>query len=483
MPSGKQLGIGLGIKAGVDGFLNSFYQAKGYEMQEKQQQNAVILNAVMAQLQDETVPLYERSKILDSIPNLVGAKLKVPLSQMLHLDEYNKHLTEDPNQPAVAGSQGEKGGVLSSTETNSPNAGQTLQLKDIQTNPAVAAGMIERGNLSVAQIKAQLVKAQNAANDASDIDKQTKILTLQYNLQKNILGKGGYTQQLPATFDTEGNLIVRFMRPADGEVITKNLGKVSTEALEKAKIQNDPNRPKGNLGQLFDAHQIVDAYEKDPTAYPESQYKASKELIDNFNLTGQLKKSQIASLNQGITGNPPKPITPAQSADDARANQQMQISLQTSLDNARSTAIQSSEHAASQANISQQFYDNNIAPLKAQMEAALKDADGDTTDTDYLRAQKQYNAANSNWLNGTKKLADLAKSADISHQANLKAVEERLNQFSQTGQAPSNSSINKNVTKAQIDFARRKNPDKTKNMSDQDIISEILRQRAAGKIK
>lgn len=439
MPSGKQLGIGLGIKAGVDGFLNSFYQAKQYEMQEKQQQNSVILNAVMGQLQDETIPLFERAKILDSIPNLVGAKLKVPLSQMLHLDEYNKHLEEDPNQPAIAGTQGQGGGSLNSDDTNSPNAGQTLQLKGTQSAPAVPQGMTERGNLSIAQIKSKLIKKQRDAEDEKDVEKAEKIAQFSFDLQEKSYKANGYKITSEGT-DKDGEYV---------QVLTNNAGDIKVNRMPKGykplKLQiaeTSVNKPSTFVRER------EDYWESQGLSPEEASKKALADTNDKYNLKQETGKAYVKSIEQGNAGT--KPLSPAQVADDERANKQIRLGLQTSLDNARSVAIQSSEHASSQAAISQQFFDNNVAPLKAQMEAALKEADGDITDTDYLKAQKQYNAANSNWLNGTKKLSDLAGAADKQHKAQLSAAEERFNQFNTNGQVTSQENIGK-VAKAYID--------------------------------
>lgn len=431
MPSGKTLGIGLGIKRGTNSFLQNFYQAKQFEMQDKQQKNGVILQALMSQLSDDNIPLFERARILDAIPNLVGAKLDRPLSETLNLHKYNEQLVEDPNQPAQIGQAATKGDVLSSDTTGSPNEGQTLPMRGQAATQDVPAGQTERGNLNPNQLKMMLVRAQNKAADEGDVTKQLKILEGSYKLQNQIFGKGGYTERLPFTFDEDKNLIARWRRPSDNDIRTVNLGKSTTEGLEK--MNAGLAVPKGKFGQLTMAHQIITSYEADPTSFSTAQYKGAKDLVEEFERNGNLTEAKIESFKQNIYGNPPKPITPSQNVDDERARQQMQIQLQTSADNAEQNAIQSSERASSAAQARTNFYEENVKPALERRNAAHQAADGDTADGDYIKAEREYNRINSVYLNGPAKDADLALATDNRNKAALKNAQNRLGEFGKIG--------------------------------------------------
>lgn len=358
------LSVGGGAARGVKAFLASFQQARMYEQQEKLQKNAVLIEFLAKQLEDPHLKYKDRANIMRSIPGLVGAKSEAFEPLMRLLDASNQEDVEVA--PRQAGTPAQKGGIIEGESIEGikggPNevskftddygdvitvkgmeslsttgsAATSLQQKDTQATNDVPALMEKKGELTPAKLQSLLVLAQNKATDSADIEKQTKLLTLQYNLQKDILGKGGYTVPLPHTFDQDKNLIVRFMRAADGDVLSKNLGKVTTEALLRAGIM--ANQPKGKFGALQMAHQIVSAYETDPTTYPDWQYKAAKSLLDEVEKTGQVKDAQIKSLTQNITGVPPKPITPAQDRDDVARDTQNRLAIQKDLDDAQAEA-------------------------------------------------------------------------------------------------------------------------------------------------
>ena len=480
MPSGTARGIGQGLAKGVNSFLNSFYQAKQFEMQEKREKNSVILSIMMEKLKDDDIPLYERSEILRAIPNLYGIKSDAMDSILNMADKTNKQLVDDPNLPAIKGKAGTQGEIIGGDETlvgatkGDEEAGEVstgastsspLQLRDTQATEDVAAGKTERGNLTPNQIKMKLVLAQNAANDEQDIEKQTKILTLNYNLQKNILGKGGYTEKLPYTFDEDKNLIVRFMRPSDGEIISKNLGKVTTEALEKANIS--AGTPKGRFGAIQEANQIVDAAAKDPTAYPEWKVKAAQTLLDELEKTGQVKDAQITALRQGITGTRPPTLTAV--GVDADRDRTATLQVQKDIDDYSAEASAAQEEvkrlgeaktaaALEASKIDKQIADNGYEPGENEYKDLMKQKLAHTQR--YNQLEEDYNKALRN--------ETLAKTK-------LGGAKGRLNSVSTGAQGGKDPKV-----KAAIDLVRKNNPDKTATMSDEDIILYLQR---AGKIK
>ena len=60
MPRGYN--VGAGIASGAQAFVQSFMQARQMKEQEKLQQNAFLVQVLTKQLEDETVPYFQRAK-------------------------------------------------------------------------------------------------------------------------------------------------------------------------------------------------------------------------------------------------------------------------------------------------------------------------------------------------------------------------------------------------------------------------------------
>jgi hypothetical protein len=467
MPSGLE--AGAAISRGAKAFLSSYYQAHQMELQQKQQANAVIVNALTRQLEDENLPYYERAKILDSIPQLVGAKLKAPLSVTMGLDKFNEKdvitkeatkgtpnsLQTDTNAIGQTSSTGDPNATDGSLSTSSPLA-DSFNTKGTQ---GTAAETDKMGNLSPAFMKKKLIMETNAANDANDIDKQTKILKINYELQARVLNKGGYNQKIAEAFDPSGNYLITMSNGTDTKTI--NLGKVNPLALEKSKIA--ANKPTGKLGQLQTAQQVIQEYQTDPTSHSYADYTAAQQFIDHFEKTGQLLEAQITSTNQGNTGT--KPIQPPQKADDARADQDRQRAAQTAIDEAdakEKAALATREQIAKQKNAAWQ----EAADAKQKLVAAQNDGLG-PQDPAYRDAENEYNRKDAI-------ARGLEEDYRRAHQAYTEAVTLHTAAAQRAGNfKPSSTPLSEiEAYKTKIEKFRNnpKNAGKVKNLSDQQIV-------------
>src|SRR5258705_890812 len=107
MPTTSGLGVANGLAQGVDAFTKSFMQARQMKHQEKLQKNMVVVDLLMNQLRDENTPYYERARIIDQIPGLIGAKVERPLSHILGYDKLNEtDFVTQKGEAAVESKQG-----------------------------------------------------------------------------------------------------------------------------------------------------------------------------------------------------------------------------------------------------------------------------------------------------------------------------------------------------------------------------------------
>jgi hypothetical protein len=449
------LAVGAGIARGADAFLQSYLGAKRLEQEEKLQKNAFVIKVLTQQLEDENLPYYERAKILDSIPPLIGAKLDRPLSQMMGMDNLDQetpdpeHLGKEPT--TVYDPAAEDAGLASSV---------TLKGTEPQ--------LIRKGDLTPALIKKKLLLETSKAKDQQDIEKQSKLFEINYRLQREILGKGGYNTKIFEGYDDDGNFLLKFMNP-DGDVITKNLGKVDPSVIRKAEIT--ANAPKGRLGQLTQAQKIVGEYETNPSSHSKDEYTAAKALLDDFEKTGQLKEAQTRRITQGVAGT--QPVTPAQRIDDTRAVAQQTAILRANVNTAKRQAIDASIEAKNTAAAATAHVTNIIQPLKDEMKKWL-DEGGSTTDPEYTQREARLNTE-TNRYNELKRIADDAKARDESLKNSQREAEDILNNYtsSVSQSAPTAEVALTPQLKEAIRIIRKNNPDATKDWTDQQIIDYL----------
>lgn len=172
MPN-KGLSIGAGIAAGAQSFVQSFMQARQMKEQEKLQQNAFLVQVLTKQLEDDTIPYFQRAKILDSIPQLIGIKkMDRRLSEMMGMDEV---LLNEPAEAATKGKEGTSAQDLVDTSVTDSSMASSIRLKGTQATSDVPASLERKATLraNINTVKRQAFEAsQDAFNKAKQATDQ-----------------------------------------------------------------------------------------------------------------------------------------------------------------------------------------------------------------------------------------------------------------------------------------------------------------------
>lgn len=465
------LAIGSGIATGVNNFVNSFMQVRRMKHEEKLRQNDKLIAILTHQLEkDDTLTYDEQANILDQIPPLLGIKnMPSRLSEHFGLDK----MVADPNKPAQKGQAGKTSGQISSefgygTEELSPN------FKPTQATEDVPEGTIRKGALSPLQIKQRLVLESRKAEKEGDFDYQARVLQLNYELQRKILGKNGYDKVISKGFDDEGNYIIT-MANSQAETKTINLGKHTPEAIFKAGIES------GRPSQQLKAREEYYLNDPDNAGNPRINPKTNKsysqseayaaaleDLNTDFKSKITLREKQGEAVTQNVKGTKPK--TQAQIDDDARADQTTRLKIEEDRDNATAD-LNAAQGTIVDLTGRKKTAQQELDSAKAEMETQKSNYSPD--DPSYRAATTRLNKAQQNFDN----LANRLNTATVNHRrANdrLIGANNRLNSIG--GNSSSNPIVISPEQKQTIDKIRQKNPDTTKNMTDIEILNAARNQ-------
>lgn len=475
MPRGNGLGLATGVAQGADAFVRSFMQARQLKNQEKLQKNMIVVDLLMSQLHDERTSYYQRAKILDQIPQLIGAKTERPLSSILGYDKLNEEdFVTEQGIPSAESKQGTSDRTVVDENVSDPSMASSVNIRGTEATSAIEGTpdkTVKYGNLSPADIKLQqTLQAQRLAN-ANDVEKQATILRINYELQSKVLGKNGYSKEIFRGYDKDGNYVITLAN-SQGEKKDINLGPVTSEAIKKAQVMGG-NKSLGRFGQLMMAQQTVAAYEADPTSVPEPNYLAAKQTLEDFEKTGHLKDAQITALTQGATGS--KPLSPAQITNNQQEDERTRLNLQAALDNFDSE-LASVEEAVTYAEADvNDFYNIQIQPIKDRMKEWL-DEGGEKDDKEYTDLQNQLRILNSQHASLKARL-NATKAKKTTLEKKRAAAEKRLSGFTpSTGAATaqSNSSVDDEINQYRnyIDAFKTDNISnpKAKGLTDRQIL-------------
>ena len=488
MPTGNGLGVAAGVAQGVDAFTQNFFKARQLKNQEKLQKNMVVVDLLMNQLRDPNTPYYERAKIMDQIPGLIGAKMERPLSHVLGYDKLNESDFQI-GEEQVGGTKPKSVTDPTAEEYNSkiPRSGTELGIynEPLRSDTPIATSITQKGtestiqpvttkygNLSPAQIKLQQDLAAQRYSNANDVEKQAAILRINYKLQSEILGKNGFSKEIFRGYDASGNYVVTLAN-SQGETKDINLGPAKSEAIKKAEITGAGKGSTGKLGQLIKSQEIVQAYESDPSLVPKPQYDAAKGLLDDFEKTGQVKDAQVTALTQGASGT--KPLSPAQITNNQQEDQRTLLTLQSTVDNLEGE-LEAAKESVSLTEISaNEFYNIQIQPIKDRMKEWL-DEGGEKEDKEYRDLNNQLRILNTQHET-LKARHGAAKTKVTSIEKRYKSAQKRLSGFNpSTGSATSqqNSSVDDDINQYRnmIDAFKNdpKNIGKVEKMSDRQIL-------------
>lgn len=470
MPS-KGLSIGAGIAQGASSFVQSFMQARQMKEQEKLQQNAFLVQVLTKQLEDDTIPYFQRAKILDSIPSLLGIKkMDRRLSEMLGMDEI---MLNEPQEAAVPSKEGTSSRDLVDTSVTDPALASSIKLKRTQATSEIPASLERKGDLSPALIRKKLNLEIRKAEDNQDYDKQAKLLKLNFDLQMDSLKGTGFTKELFRGYDKDGNYIITLANQK-GETKNINLGDVDSEAITKAGIT-------GNKPSIFvrDREKFWLTQNNPETGQNYSEEEANIKALEDANTQFKLKQRTgeafITGQQQRIAGT--VPIQPAQSADDKRAIAERRATLRANINTVKRQALDASLDAKNKSLQAHDQWNNVVEPTKREMQKLIDDG-YETTSPEYRGLQTKLNTEIDRY-NDLKRMADDADSKDKSLKDAQKEAEDIFKEYENGVNSNSSPAVPSNIMKA-IEIIRKNNPDQTKNMSDSDIINYL---RNKGKIQ
>lgn len=474
-----------GVASGISAFTQAFNQARLQKFQMKQMENAPLTEILMEQVKDPNTNYYQRAKIIDQIQKLHDPKAKIPLTHILGYDKLNEQ--DFTVEDAQKGTPAQPGKTLTSDQTNTPFAGQTLQLQGQQATNDVPAVTKKYGDTTPAEVHLRLQQKLEDAKDAGDIDKQAKLLKINYTLQSEILNKGGFTHEVSRGFGVDGNYQIIM---SNGDTTkTIDLGKFSPEAIEKAKLLGANKANSGKFGQLAHANYIVNAYENDPTSVNPAEYTAAKQILGDFEKTGELKDSTIAANLQKTGGT--QPIQPGAAADNARADENIRIARQTSYDNAVAESNKTSSEAADYSAQVTQHWNSVIEPIKDEINALIKDKGEDpnkpsveTQNSPEFRSLQNKLLRETTNYNALKSKADSAVARDAAARQRVIDAKNRLNSSSSSSNNTKGSSTKYSTTQqAMIANIRKANGTAATNLTDDQIAEQILASPFKAKFK
>lgn len=471
--------IGAGLAAGAGSFVNAYMQASQMKQQEKLQQNAFLVQVLTKQLEDENMPLYQRAKILDSIPPLIGIKkMDRRLSEMLGMDEVL--LNEEVETGQIReGTPATKDRDLVDENVTDPSMASSIRLKGTKATEDEPI-LRKRGELTPALIRKKLILEAKKAEDVQDIDKQTKLLKINYDLQKESLKGEGFTKEVFRGYDKNGNYIVTLTNQK-GERKDIFLGDVDPDAIVKARI-NSGNKP----SKFLQERELYWMTQTNPaTGLNYSEDEANIKALEDANKQFQLKQRTGEAYIEGVTQRNEGTIkvTPAQKIDDTRALAERKSILRANLATIKRQAADASIDARQKSQQATDHWNNVIEPIKNEMQKWLDDGN-ETTDPEYTRQQARLNTE-INRFNELKRAADDAVSRDKSLKDSVKESENILNSFEQEiGVTSTSPSIPANI-KAAINTVRKNNkginnPSSPTYLSDEQIINYLI---SKGKIK
>jgi hypothetical protein len=436
MPN-KGLSIGHAVARGGKSFLDSFIRTKQMEQQEKLQKNAFVIDVLMGQLRDENIPYDQRAKILDSIPQLVGAKLDRPLSQMLQLDKFNEQIVK--TKEATSGTPDTFG-------TKDTSSGIAITRKGTQ---GTEAEFQRQGELTPAIIKRKLALELKRADDEGDTEKAKKIAQIQFDLNEKSYKANGFKITSEGT-DENGEYV---------QILTNNSGEQKVnrlpEGFKPLKLQIAETRL--NKPSTF-IKEREDYWESQGLSAEEANRKALEDANERYKLKQKTGEAYVTSIEQGIKGT--KPLQPAQIADDIRANEQQRLTIQKDIDDnlAEATAAMNDVQE-----LGRQKTEAGTEAAKLDQEFASTEFNA--TDPEYKDLVRRRQEARDRYNKLTNDYQD-ARRREVSARGKATAAQGRLKGV---GASPVISS----QIKSAVQQVRKNNPDKTKNMSDDEIINYL----------
>jgi hypothetical protein len=192
-------GIGQGISEGVSNFFKMYQMGKQQEQQSKLQKIQPTLDILHQQLQDDSIPLDERKRLLNQFQHIyeaAGIKITLPKGQTLADTILPDSLL---NQITDTGQQ------VTDEATNAVPEG-TSQTDNVTTTSVTIPLQRRRGDMSQAEINLGLQRkaARGREEDSASINtaRQKEYALYNFNLQRQLQDKG-YTKNPEEVMEPE----------------------------------------------------------------------------------------------------------------------------------------------------------------------------------------------------------------------------------------------------------------------------------------
>lgn len=421
MSSGNGLATGAGIANGVSAFTQAFLQARQQKNMMEISKNDRLANLLLDQIKDENTSHYKRSALIDEYQKLYDPKAKQPLSQILGLHKIN-----DEDYVVEEGSKGTPAKPASTfVDKNAEQSGypgmlSSVNLKGTEATQDVPTLTKKYGETTPNEIKLKLQRDLEDVRSKREVEQAKQL----YKAQQEILNADGFNIKVAEGYDAQGNYQVVF-KNKPGEIQKINLGNFRPDVLTKAGI----TAAGGSSGK-------PSVFVRDQAGYWQTQINpqtgqkytqqeafelAFKDADERFGSQQNLRGVQTDALGQSLTGT--KPITPAQNADDEFRNQQLQLGLQTSLDNFTSQSVAAEADMEAKEAEANNHWNNTVQPIKDRM------ATMEVGTQEYEQQQSRYNAATRDNQH-LKNLYNIAKKTNTKLKEQAKAAEKRLKDFS-----------------------------------------------------
>lgn len=472
------LGIGAGIAGGVSAFTQAFFQARQQKNMMELQKNSRLADLLMDQIKDDNTPHSTRTALVDEYQKLIDPKgaTKQPLSQILglhKLDDSDYQIgTEQPSDASKASV------IQQSQSPTNPDV--------IKTGPAPNPSEVtfadnpitkKYGDLTPNDIKQKLQLDLEKVRDEREIEHAKKL----YQAQTDILGKNGYTIPISDSYDPDTKVYSKVMANSSGETKTITLNNFKPTTLAKAEITATSKSDKPSVfvrDQMRYWQSQVNPETNQPYTLEESSIKALGDAHNKFTSTESLKEAQTTALSLGNTGL--KPITPAQSVDDIRANQDREDKLTGIVDENRRQGTLAAAELDSLGKLKGDYdkgtgawgnYKQAEKELKAFQKENGPDAATarDSNPSEYARLEDNMSKARIRAENLDHQYGIVA-AKNNSYKQSLTDAQKRLDEHKKQTSGKGNST--KNPYQSNIDQFRKDNPSAT--ISDSDII-KLLR--------
>jgi hypothetical protein len=315
-----KLSIGAGIAKGTQSFVNSFMQARQYDNQQKMMKHQIILQALYKNLEDENIPYSKRAQIMDAIPNLLGVKMDVPLSQQMGLQDLLDNEVETQNEiPATPAKSGTPAGVTSDAVATQMGLADTINQEGTQDVPAGIGRekeTIKFGDLSPAKYKQLIINNQQNLDSQRALEQYRRKAEIDLDLQDRTLKAQGYTQILSRGIDTNTGqyTIVRANAEGDVKAVSMPKGFIPLEVMVAQARGNDTKLPASvRAYQAYFENQTNPATGTNFTS-EEAQAKAVEYFKQNGDVMFGLTKAQREATTKGteLTNEGLKPPSPAE---------------------------------------------------------------------------------------------------------------------------------------------------------------------------